>query len=398
MNHKLFMPHNLYFALWVLYFTQGIILPKGSFISKMVLLVYLAASLYYVIYAVVNYKLNGYFKALNVLLIMFTLYGLIDIIVYGGMEIVLPTRTVNSFDYLKLIYLSLLPTYPFYVFTKKQLIDESWTKRAFFLCFGVMILRYIMDVRMIMNSDSYKDEINQTINVGYQFVSMIPLLFFFKKKTILQYVLFAIILSVIVSTLKRGAILTAVVCFAYFIYTNVIGSKKNQRWHTIVLVSLLILVGSIFLVRFYENSQFAQLRLEQTMDSERSTSGRDQIYSGAWTTFTNSELFHKLFGYGAHGTVKILTIAAHNDWFELLVNQGLLGFFVYLCYWLSLFICYKKDSNKETKHIMGTVIIILFLSSLFSMSYGGMHLPTNICLGYCLAEQQRMKLNSNPCQ
>ena len=387
MKPKLFSAPNLYLVLWALYYTQGFLLPQGTFISRLVLLIYLSVSLYYVFYANIEFKLNGYFKVFNVLILMFTVYGLADVFIYNFGKIVLPSRTVNSFDYLKLIYLSLLPTYAFYAFTRKQLVDETWIKRAFFLCFGVMVVQYVVYLNRI--KDSFEDEAMQTINVGYEFISLIPMVFFFRKRPVLQYVLLTIIYMIVISTVKRGAIFTGAICLVYFIYATLSNASRRSRWFVIPIVLFFLFFGSRYVSQFYENSEYAQLRMEQTL--EGNSSGRDVIFGNAWDTFIKSNFLQLAFGQGAHGTIKSMGIMAHNDWLELLVNQGLFGVFLYLCYWLAFYVDFRRNKDPNTRPIMGIIVLALFVSSWFSFSYGSMYLPMNLCLGYCLAEQQLVK-------
>lgn len=387
MKKKILTAPNFYFLLWVLYFTQGAILPTGSFLGKIVLVVFLAISLYYMFYVITRYNTNRYLKALTVLVMMFTIYGLYAIIEYGGGEMVVSTRTVNSFDYLKLIYLSLLPTYAFYVFTKKGLIDDLWLRKVFFILFGVMLIQYVLYTSLI-RQNSVNGEMN-TINVGYQFVSLIPMVYLFKRRTILQYILLAVLFLIVLSTFKRGAIFTGGVCVVYFIYTSLSNSKNNSKGLVIIIAVLFIFFVSNSVLRFYENSNYAQLRMEQTLEGQ--SSGRDEIFSDAWNIFVNSNPIQFLFGHGANGTVKEIGIAAHNDWLEILVNQGILGLFVYVFYWFAFYSVIRKNKNELTSPIIATVAIIYFVSSWFSMSYGSMHLPANICLGYCLVKQHLMQ-------
>ena len=77
-------------------------------------------------------------------------------------------------------------------------------------------------------------------------------------------------------------------------------------------------------------NDYFQTRLTSTL--EGNSSGRDEIYSHIWNVFNNSNMFHYLFGYGAQGSFIMTAKFAHSDWLELLINQGLLGFIIYINY------------------------------------------------------------------
>ena len=98
---------NIYVLLWALYYTQGTFIPQGSIWSRSILVIYLLISIYFCLQTVARHKQPIYFKSLGVLLLMFTIYGVIHIIAGGGV------------GYLQMIYLSLLPIYTFFVFSQK---------------------------------------------------------------------------------------------------------------------------------------------------------------------------------------------------------------------------------------------------------------------------------------
>ena len=76
---------------------------------------------------------------------------------------------------------------------------------------------------------------------------------------------------------------------------------------------------------------------------------------------------------------------AHSDWLELLINQGLLGFIIYINYWKHYYISWRIAKNIEVKNILGLLLLIFLFKSIFSMSYASYTYYTNCLLGYCLA-------------
>lgn len=366
---------NIYLFLWTVYYTQGVVFSQGNILSKLVLLLFLSISLYYTILTYTKYQIGQYLRALGYLLVMFTVYGVIGVI--SGV----------SFDYLKLIYLSLLPTFPLFVWTKEGKISFKWIRTSFFAMVTVISIQYITAVNSI--SMQYEETENAVVNVAYEVLALIPLLYFWKERPLIQYVMLAIILIVVLSTVKRGAIMIGIVCVSYFFYTTIQGTSKKTKLSIWLLVFVFVVVGTKYVVNFYENSSYAQLRMEQSLEGD--SSGRDEIFLDAWTIFINSNPFNMLFGNGAWATLRRMKILAHNDWLEILVNQGLVGVVVYLLYWLSFFKTFINDKNLITRPVLGTLFIIYFFATFFSMSYSAMTLPANLALGYSLA-----KRNFNP--
>lgn len=309
-----------------------------------------------------------YLKALSVLLLMFTVYGIVEMIVNS-----------NSL-YIKEIYLSLLPTYVFFVFSKKKQINMQWIKVVFFLMAVMTALKYNYEVYRIEEILGLE---NATINVGYELLALIPLVCFFKDKPIVQYVLLAIISAAIISTAKRGAIIINALCLLFFFYNSQDQASRQNKWYIWLLVIIFVMIGVRYVINYYENSDYFQLRIEKTL--EGNSSGRQFIYKKAWSVFTNSGIWGLLFGHGAFGTIRIIGIEAHNDWLELLVNQGILGFFVYLSYWIVFYKTYTREINNNIKTILGLLIIVYFGATIISMSYKAMYLPANLALGYCLS-------------
>lgn len=372
---KLFTLPNLYVLLWTLYYTQGTFLPQGSVWSRMTVVLFLLISVYDVFYSFIKFRINPYLKVLGVLLLMFSVYGMVLLLREGG------------FDYLKMIYLSLLPTYSFFVWTKTNKIDVGWIKVAFIIMVGVIIIQYFAELSRIENIYSYTE--NTTINIAYEILALLPLIYLWRNKPIMQYVILALVLALVVSTVKRGAIIIGALCMVYFIYNSMKYSTQKTKWYIWLVVLAFAVVGARYVINFYANSEYAQLRLEYTLAGE--SSGRGSIFKQCWNIFVNSNVLGLLLGHGASATIDMLGVAAHNDWLEILVNQGLLGAIVYFIYWINFYKTFKYDKNPETKPILGTLLIIYFMATLFSMSYSAMTLPATLALGYCLAMQQKQK-------
>lgn len=359
---------NLYVLLWALYYTQGTFIAQGSTVSRVVLLLFLSISFYYVVLTYFKYQTNRYFKALGWLLIMFTIYGVIGIM--SGV----------SFDYLKLIYLSLLPTFPIYIWFKQGQITPKWIRVVFVVLVGVIFLQYAASERYI--AENYTDTESSVINVAYEVLALLPLLYLWHRRPTIQYVMLAIVLAVVLSTVKRGAIIVGALCAIYFFITTSRESSKKTRWYVWLIIIAFIVISARYVINFYENSTYAQMRVENTRMGD--SSGRDIIFSNAWKLFTESNIFNLLFGHGAWATLRSMGVLAHNDWLEILVNQGVLGVVLYLNYWIAFYKTYRKNKN-GAKPILGMLLIILFVSTLFSMSYSAMTLPANLALGFCLA-------------
>ena len=219
---KYFNICNFYILLWCLYSLQGTLYTGGSIISQGILAILLLISLYYTVYANVNYQLPPYMKMLNVMLVMFTIYGVALII--SGEELSIKEEcagVVSNKDYLKNIYMSLLPIYAFYVFTKTGQLTGLIIKRWILVFLSVAVLCFFRNnAEAIARAEeimSLQEEF--TNNSGYLFLAIIPLLLLFKKPFV-QYILFLVCGIFIIAAMKRGAILIFALCLPLFMHST----------------------------------------------------------------------------------------------------------------------------------------------------------------------------------
>lgn len=393
---RLFESVNIYFALWCLYRLQGSLYPSGSIVSKILLLILMMWSLY--IFFKVNMKgrqIPHYFRAVNAFLLVTTLYGVMLII--SGQELYI-TEYINiktsNLDYLKHIYMSLLPVFVFYYYSIRGNVTM------------LNILIYIV-ILLLINLIGFFDERNQammlaiqngrnvdgfTLNVGYKFLALFPLILLYNRKPILQYVLMIITLFLVVICMKRGAILIAAVCFIYFIYSMLRLAKGKQKVIAIIMSIVAILMTIYVISTLLSANDYFVHRIEQTLDGN--SSNRDELYSSFINHFFSERSFLKfIFGNGANATLKIGMNYAHNDWLELAINNGVVGLVLYLWYYIALLLDRRKlkKENRNYANVIMMALIVMFASSLFSMSYSSVDKALAIALGFVLAKSYNTK-------
>jgi hypothetical protein len=378
---------HIYLIVILLCALNGTLYSGGSFIAQALQYVLILMSLYYAVYANLTYKLPVYFKALNVLLVLFTVYGMLLLMSGERLIIQMSLRETSNTDYLKNIYKSLLPVYPFFVFTKQGLLKEKTIKIWFFIFF-VLAIRWFYNQQAHMlaaalERGSSAEEF--TNNVGYTFLALLPALVLFHKRPIIQYIGIMACSYFIVIAMKRGAIVVAVICLIWFMSTNFKTTQRNHKW-IVLVVNIIMIVAAVFLFRYMmETSAYFRYRLEETRAGN--SSGRDEIYAALYNHFINEENpLRFLIGYGADATLKFADNYAHNDWLEIATNQGLLGIVVYLVYWICFYVSWRKAKwHPQAFMAIGLVLIIYFISTFFSMSYNSVGRCAAMVLGYYLA-------------
>lgn len=379
-----------YIALWCIYFLQGILYSVGGVISQSILMLNLLISIYYVFYANTHYLLPKYYKRLNFLVLMFTVYGIIMMITHGSTIHSPSGQSIPTKNYLQTIYSSLLSLYPCYVFAKKGLLTKDRLRRWVFVFFAVATMSFFREQRERLSLLLLEgiDVSETTINSGYIFLTLIPLLVLFQKKLIIQYAGLMYCLYFVIMGMKRGAILIGIICLLYFLYTSLRNSCGKQKFLVIILICTLIFLGKNAIDRFMTSSSYFQSRIEQTQAGN--TSGRDEYYSHLWDHFVNkSNVINMLIGNGAEGAFYAGGYIAHNDWLEILLGQGIFGVIIYIFYWSSFWKSWRTSKSGEEKAIIGMLLFICLTKTFFSMSYQSMSIYTNSILALCLSGMYR---------
>ena len=380
---------NVYILAWCIYSTQGILFPKGTLFTQLLLVILLVVSLYYLWIANTRYKLPLYFYGLNTLLGMFFVYGIYLILGgYNSGDYAIP---VQSFNYLQRILISLVPIYPLYVFSKEGLINEKNIRIWFFVLFVMAVGNYykhqkeLLYMALLRGSDAEEF----TNNMGYEFVKLIPFCVFLYKRPILQYVALGACMVFLFMAMKRGAIIIGVLSILWFVGINLKNVSFKKKIVFLVLSVVLCFVGYRYVDMQMRESFYFQKRVENTL--EGNSSGRDKLYSRFVDYFVQETTpLQFAFGSGANATLKVSFNYAHNDWLEIAVNQGVLGIVVYIFYWIMFLktILSKLFSSRE-RLVLQLVLLAAFMETLFSMSYTSMGYVTMLIMGYCLAQEKK---------
>lgn len=377
---------------WVLYYLQGVLYPMGGVIATGLLGINLLVSMVCAIKIWHIPHQPSYFKGLNLLVLMFSIYGF-ALIISSPSTLYYPISGISipSYNYIKSIYLSILPIYAFYYFSYKgYLTAEKLRLWAIIFCVSCIVSYYYnmrQGLEFLIRRGSLAKEI--TNNVGYTFLSLIPIWVLFRKKPLLQYLGLTLCMAYIIMGMKRGAILIGGVIVLYFVWRIIKTSRGRQRVVIFFLTIVLAIVAVYFVIDMLSNSDYFVQRLEAT--KEGNSSGRDSLYSFFWTYFTErTDFVQYLFGRGANGTLEIYYNYAHNDWLEIAVNQGMFGVIIYVVYWICFYRTWRRSTNVEAKMILALVGVIYFAKTIFSMSYSDMTYICTSVFGYALATTNKI--------
>lgn len=329
------------------------------------------------------HKSPGFIKMLTVLFIMFFVYGFLIILEKKDFTVWRTNdRIVRSITYILQISFSLLPIFVFYHFGKNGVLTKEYMIRRIPIFLVAITFYFYFSGRARMEFNG-ADEV--TNNAGYVVLSIIPMFMFLKNRSLKQYLCWAFCLGLILLSMKRGAIIIAVLLTGVYFYYLFRESSRSKKL-SVCLILIIALFGAYYsFEKRMSSSDYFQSRVDKTM--EGNSSGRDVIYAFFWDYYINNTTPEEfLFGKGANATLEIFGQYAHNDWLEIAINQGLFGIVVYLLFWISfLRICLKKNIPPDVKVALWMLFTIYFLKSMFSMSYREFTLYSSMVLGCCVA-------------
>jgi O-antigen ligase len=235
-----------------------------------------------------------------------------------------------------------------------------------------------------------KTEMDTTTNSYSEFFLMLLPLLLFVKKPVFRWSMLLVCLFFLILGAKRGNIIAAVIPLVILLFRVF---KESKRSVLTVVLTIAIVAGVSYLVYYWvSGNEYFLFRIEQT--KEGNSSKRDELYYAAWHLWYDSDnLFTTIVGYGYGGTFSKLKMAAHNDWLEILVDYGLVGVFLYLLVYFRFIQQIRITNNKEAKAVLLSAISILFIKSLYSMSFNTSTLPIlMISLGTALGQYNCSKI------
>lgn len=283
---------------------------------------------------------------------------------------------------------SVLPLYTFFYFFYKDALTEKDFERFTLLFVIVLLIVYRNNQLVYLEEDRTDDVLQMTNNAGMKVITMLPMVLLIKRP-ILRYIVLGVTLTLVLFSMKRGAMLIAAVLLIIFFLSNTSDTPKSGIKK--VLLSVAVIGGLYYAVTYLlRNNDYFVFRLENTLagdDSERSSMWRMARFVFVWK-FSPLE---QLFGRGPNGFSSIAGTGAHNDWYEFLLDFGIIGVLIYLVYWIQFILTWiraRKLLGKKNKIIivLSMLIISIFLRTLFSFSFLNLFFIDTCLLGYCLAE------------
>ena len=389
-----------YIVIGCLYYLQDVLYPSGiinRILQILMMLWALSISLKYII----NFKQTPQLlNMVSLLVVMYTIYGITFMLYSNEVNITEGgIREVGSYLYLQNALNSLLPFYLFYAFAEQ---GKLTVERIRIYCFVFLLLFIAMYFK------SYKQSLVQaaiagierkefTNNTGYNFVMLMPILFFIKHK-LLRYVMLVIVMGFTIMCMKRGAILMGGICFIWFLWADFRHATSIRYKLGTLFLAICALSSAVIYINYkQETSSYFRSRIEQTQKGN--ASGRNMIYPKIWDAVQNDEsVVHLLIGRGANSTVEIAGNYAHHDWLELACNNGLIGVLLALSFYITIFTTAHSNRMFLPKEYYTTFLMLgfmLFSKTMFSMSIANMKIWEIMPVAFLLWFARQCALNVN---
>ena len=306
--------------LFIIYQSQGVLIPLGSSIGPLLLLLIFLISFIYLVKITISYEgLTNFMKVW----IVFFLFPIFSFIFSGDIE-----AEESMFRQILINFLPFFPSYYFAVkgfFTKKHLVLFS------------LILLPILSIKFFQSASALQFETgkeNVVANSIYPILGLLPFILLIKNK-IFSFGVINFIWFLTVQSNKRAAIVIGVIVLLLFLYQNIyLSSKKNKVRN--YLVAFLFLIGmTYFAYEFYVQNFYLQERISLMIKGD--SSGRDNLFEALFNAWYHSDnFFDYLFGLGFNSSGRLTSNVAHNDWVDIIASYGLMGLLAFLVLWKKL--------------------------------------------------------------
>ena len=348
--------------LFVIYFLQGFLYPTGSIISQFSILLFLIIGFFSFIKTLLRLNNPFFVKVFIAFYIILLLTFLLS------PKTVIGTKNeaiglVSTFGQFKEISAFVLSFFIAYIFVSKNNINSTyiyWTGIVFFV---LSVIRYFFSKDLLL-----EDREMFTNNAGYFLVAIIPYIpFLIEKKKSIGVIISVLVTGLIIASAKRGAIvcLIASILFMLLYYLK---SHKITIKHIIVTL-IVFSISAIFVYYAVTSNEYLMMRIVKTQDE--GIGQRSIAYLTLWQYWSSeTNILKFLFGNGMTQTVTVWGNYAHNDWLELLIDNGLVGVILYMLFFISAFAYIRKMKIESIYKLSAYLCLIIWLlKTIFSMGY-----------------------------
>lgn len=193
----------------------------------------------------------------------------------------------------------------------------------FFTIFTIVVAIYLLftyDIQNQLQNSGY-------VNNAYYCLCALPLISLVTAPKI-RYFSIAVCVVAVFFSLKRSGIV-AIGLMLFFCVIHKIRCDKRVDFKVVLLIVISLLVVTQYdIVTEVFNVDFLR-RFDDTI--ETGGNGRIEIYQRTWNNISSGGFLRLLVGAGYNANIKFYgeTYSAHNDFLEIIIDYGIVGFAIY---------------------------------------------------------------------
>lgn len=357
----------LSFIAFVAYYMQGMLYPSGSIISQGFLLLFLLIGFVFFVKLIPSIPSNPRF--VNIWILFFLMLCFCFLLspktVYGSINEAI--GTVSTSAQFKGIAMFSLSFFTAYAIARRQQFSDKWIFWIAMIFLAMSVPRFFYQLVTLTEAKETESD-GVTNNAGYIILSVFPYLALtLKRYKIMTAISALIIITIVIMSSKRGAIVILLTMLLFSLYYYFKTHKISFKSIAGVFIAVILLGAVIY--NQYESNDYLQRRMEKT--SEEGIGTRDLAYSMLFNHWINETNFFKFtFGNGTAQSIEVWGNYAHNDWLELLIDNGVLGVILYATIFISLNRYIRKSKLPPNYRLaIHLCVIYWLLKSIFSMGY-----------------------------
>ena len=173
-----------------------------------------------------------------------------------------------------------------------------------------------------------------------------------RKRTFISVIFVIIFLFIALLTGSRGGLISIILAaLTYLLFY----SKNDKNKIKKILVSIIIAVCIIALINGLLNFLSPEIANRYSLKNvqESGGTGRIDIWKYYLNVFNESTFLRKVFGYGSGTVMNLYYKVAHNNWIQLLIENGIVGEVIFIL----VIIAFLKTAYKNNNIYLFSVLI-----------------------------------------
>ena len=266
-------------------------------------------------------------------------------------------------------HVGLLVLFYFSYFFASEYVD---TKEKFNRIVGLEIILWIITmiygvIAYLNFGEYYGNYSSSVLNMSYNILVFVPVLLLIRNKSI-RFATVAVSLVYVLISLKRGAIIAAIIMLAtYFMTDNnnneIENSNRNEKPAKRLVYMGMFILAALIINHLADGALFGRFTVEELTFG----STRNVIYRTALQEIRTRSIDRLLFGTGSGSTTLFIGSGAHNELLELTISYGIIGMVLYLVLLLSGI---RNASRLKTLGISTKNASIYLMSLMYILSVG----------------------------